>query len=222
MSGNGHLFTYAQTNSPLHRIPAIFKLAATAVLTATVFFLPVLGLEITTVILFSTAIIARIEPIRIKGTLKVIAVYAVFIGLVRYIGAPLNPESLLSIAKESGLYLWRLFLALGTGTILYATTSTLEIREAIEDVQEALPRIPGNSRNTPDFAFSLSLTITFIPRIFDTWYEISLAWNARGGNLSRNPAAAYRRMVHLVPHLLIRLLDMAAKTDQAIQNRKKI
>ncbi len=219
---SGHLFSYNTAETPIHRLSALLKLACVTALTAGVFFFPAAALAGATVFLAVSAVIAMIGLDRAAALAKTFAGYSLFIVLVRFLKIPESTETLVLELRDTLLYLWRLFLALGFGTILYATTSALELRNALEDLQNSIYSRLKCSAFLPDIAFSLSLTIAFIPRIFDLWQEINLAWNARGGGRSRSPAAVYRRIASLVPLLLIRLLDAAARTERAIRNRKPL
>jgi biotin transport system permease protein/energy-coupling factor transport system permease protein len=63
----------------------------------------------------------------------------------------------------------RLVLIVQLSALLFRSTSSMEIREALRTL---LPK---------RIAENISLFICFIPEIFQTWTLINLAWKARGG-----------------------------------------
>lgn len=229
MKGTTSLFGYRPGTTPLHRLPAHVKLAALLPCTAAIFALPVPFLAGASAVLFVLALTARI-PFRVflRNT-RVIFLYGILVALFRFAGKPWDGAVWLREAAESALYLWQLFLVMLAGTLFYETTSTLAIAHALEDLQRWVSglinravRCTGNKASLPripDVAFLLSLTITFIPRIFDTWALLGDAWDARGGSAHRGPAAAVRRVSVLVPLLVSKLLALAADTDRAIRSR---
>jgi len=229
MNDKTSLFGYRHGTTPLHRLPAHIKLAALIPCTAAVFVLPVPMLAGASAVMVLLALTARIPFGVFVRNIRIIFLYGLLVVLFRFAGKPLDGRVWLAEAAESALYLWRLFLVMLTGTLFYETTSTLAIRHALGDFQRVLygftertVRITGKRidiSGLPDVAFLLSLTITFIPRIFDSWAHLNDAWDARGGSAHRGPLAAFRRMTVLVPLLLSKLLALAADTDRAIRSR---
>lgn len=229
MNDFSNLFGYRPGDSPIHRIPAHIKLAALLPCTAAVFALGIPALAGLTVVMLVLSLAAGITfPVFLRNT-RIILIYGILVALFRFTGKPLNGEPWLAEAAESALYLWRLFLVMLTGTLFYETTSTLEIRHALADFQEwvsallsravKLTGIKVKSPELPDIAFLLSLTFTFIPRIFATQALLEDAWDARSGKAHRNPVAAIRRVTVLIPLLVSKLLALAADTERAIRNR---
>jgi len=229
MKDTSNLFGYRPGNSPIHRIPVHLKLAFLLPCTAAVFALPVPALAGASLVFLGLSWLAGISlPVFMRNT-RIVFMYGILVGLFRFVGLPWNAGIWLAYAAESGLYLWRLFLVMLTGTLFYETTGTLEIRHALADIQHRLAAflvrtagIAGIRKpmpELPDVAFLLSLTISFIPRIFEAWSVIEDSWNARGGRTHRNPVAAVRRISLLVPLLVSKLLALAADTERAIRSR---
>lgn len=222
------LFRYRPADTPIHRIPALLKfvgLAAAGVCA----FLPYPVFPIACgFTLITLALLARIPLAAHRQNARILFWYALAILFFRFAG-PLPDASALKLGlAESGIYLFRLALAVLAGTVFFETTSAMEIRHALYRVQDALARIARRilparlspaTRRFPDVAFLLSLTISFIPRIFDAWSRLNRSWDARGGALDRSPRGAWKRLTTLIPLLIITLLDIAAETDRAIQNR---
>jgi len=214
-----HLFAYRSGNSIIHRTPAGIKLLCMIIGTIAACSGSLALLVAISIILGFLVPVSRMKPKTILRNAKIIFWYVVFIFLFRIAGKSLETSVVIEELKETGLYIWQLAVILLTGTIFYETTTNLEIRHTLSSIQNALMRLIGKKINFPDIAFLLSLTITFIPRIFETWENLVHAWNARGGNLHRGIASAWYRLTILVPLLIVKLLSVASDTDRAIRNR---
>lgn len=216
------LFAYNQTVSPLHGIPAGFKIPFIFLLAIPVYSSLAGALGIVTVLVSLTALISRLSLSSWSKTIRIALFWGIFIFVFRIAGSPLTPDTLIGNSLESALYMWRMWVLILSGTVFFETTTSLEIRYALETYQRMMEKIlstilfrPIHLSNT---AFLLSLTLSFIPRIFRVWLSLELSWEARCGN-SRNPVQAFRKISTLLPLLLARLFAMAAETDAAIQNR---
>ncbi len=221
------LFRFNPVVTPIHRIPALAKLCALVAVSFGVFstrlFVPFLAGGALVIL----AIFAKIPLSSHLKNGRILLWYALFVIVFRFAG-PLPPiDAIEQGLAESGLYLFRLALILLAGTVFYETTSTLEIRNALYTIQNAIARMTRRFRTkgskktvrVPDVALLLSLTITFIPRIFDSWIRLNHSWDARGGNLHHGFRASIHRITTLVPLLIISLLAVASDTDRAIRNR---
>ena len=222
------LFRYRPEATIIHRIPALMKLVGLAA-AGVCAFLPNPVFPIACgLALIALALLARIPLAAHRQNARILFWYALAILFFRFAGPLPDAAALKSGLADSGIYLFRLALAVLAGTVFYETTSSLEIRQAIYRVQDALARIAGRllparlspaTRRYPDVALLLSLTISFIPRIFDAWSRLNRSWDARGGARDRSPRGAWKRLTTLIPLLIVTLLDVAAETDRAIQNR---
>ena len=222
------LFRYRPADTVVHRIPALIKLAGLAAVGFCVF-LPNTAFPIACgLALIALALIARIPLAAHRQNARILFWYALGILFFRFVGPLPDAAALKQDLAESGLYLFRLALAVLAGTVFYETTSALEIRHAIYRAQDALARVASRllparlspaQRRYPDVAFLLSLSISFIPRIFDAWSRLNRSWDARGGARDRSPRGTVKRLTTLIPLLIVTLLDLAAETDRALQNR---
>jgi len=214
-----HLFAYRSGNTLLHRTPAGIKLLCMIAGTICAF-----SSSITVLITLSTILVILIPVSKMKlktiyRNVIIVFWYALFIFIFRFAGKPLEKDVFMGELHETLLYIWQIATVLLTGTLFYETTSNMEIQHALSSIQNALIRLTGKKIHIPDLAFLISLTITFIPRIFETWNSLVHAWNARGGNLHRGIRGAWNRLTILVPLLIIKLLSVASDTDRAIRNR---
>lgn len=221
------LFSYRPVQTPIHRVPVAIKLAAMLSLDIAIFscplslLAPILGGI--TVFLAIIAIIARLRSAVCQKNLQILLSFGIFIILFKFAFVPYNPDTIRSGLLDAGIYLWQLGAVLFIGSIFYETTSSLEIHHALSAIQNAIAgvfsRILRKKARLPDIAFQLSLTIHFIPRIFSAWDALNDAWDARGGNRSKKISAYLRRINHLVPLLIAKLLTIAIDTDLAVKNR---
>lgn len=226
------LFAYRSAATPLHRVPAGIKLAAMCALTPVAFAIPLRYLALMGLMLGILFAISRTELKTILRNIAILFWYALFIAVFRITGKPLNTEVILRELTLTGTYIARLAVVLAIGTLFYETTSTLEIKRVLERVQTAVARpfapvrsrvsrFTGRTIEFPNMALLLSLTISFIPRIFDVWTALTIAWEARGGSTHRGISGSWRRLTTLVPLLVVRLLSIAADTDRALRNRSR-
>jgi energy-coupling factor transporter transmembrane protein EcfT len=214
-----HLFAYRSGNTPLHRIPAGIKLLLMIAGTVCAFSGSNTALIALSIILVLLIPVSKMKTKTIFRNAEIIFWYAVFIFTFRIAGKPFEQGVFMKELHETGLYIWQIATVLFTGTFFYETTSNLEIRHTLSSIQNALKRLTGGKMRVPDVALLLSLTITFIPRIFETWKSLVHAWNARGGNRHKGIKGAWNRLTVLIPLLIIKLLSVASDTDRAIRNR---
>jgi len=227
MTGQAPLFRYRPADTPVHRLPAGLKLAGMFLVTVAVFSAGLPGLLASSAALAFLALLARIPASVHLRNLRILLSYALFILAFRLAGTGFEAAFLRRMLGETGTYLWQLSAVLLAGTLFYETTGTLEIRHCLAAVQLFFQRLANRLLRTfdrpeaelPDIAFLLSLTISFIPRIFEAWTDLTRAWDARGGTLHRGLSGAWKRCTVLVPLLIAKLLSVAADTDRAIRNR---
>lgn len=223
MTRNIPLFSYRPIRTPIHRIPGIIKLATMLVLDIAIFSCASPILVVITVFLGITAIIARLRLAVILKNLRLLVSFGIFIVLFKIPFGTLDTEALRDGLTDTALYLWQLAAVLYTGSLFYETTSSLEIHHALSSIQNLIftvfRRLIRKKTHFPDIALLLSLTIHFIPRIFISWNVLNDAWDARGGNRTKGLRVYIRRLTHLVPLLIAKLLSVAIDTDLAIKNR---
>ena len=82
----------------------------------------------------------------------------------------------------------RLTLIIQLSALLFRTTSSIEIRECLNNIElfirrafSALPFLRKHIALKPRFAEYISAFLMFIPEIFSIWTNIDMAWKARGG-----------------------------------------
>ena len=74
----------------------------------------------------------------------------------------------------------KLFCVMQSASILFKTSTTLQIREGIGAIEGAIRHIlPVSKKNT--FTDTIALFICFIPMVYKNWELSKRAWFARGG-----------------------------------------
>jgi energy-coupling factor transporter transmembrane protein EcfT len=230
MKNTASLFSYRSGTTFVHKTPAGIKFILLICLTVAVFTAGNIPLEAASILLVVFFLAARVPVKVFFYNFRVLFWYSVMIYFFRFAGKPYEPDLFGQEMAETGRYVWQIAAVLVAGTIFYETTSSLEIRYFFSSVQSAIQqgidslfhrilRKKLKSSGLPDIALLLSLTITFIPRIFEAWTTLNHAWDARGGNAHKNPAGAFRRFSVLVPALLTKLFAVAFDTDRAVRNR---
>jgi len=216
------LFAYRPGSSPVHRVPALVKLALYALVATGALAVPPLALVPLAACLFAVSCLARLSPASLLGAARALLAYALAVAFFRVLGA--DKDELIPALSDAGVYLARLALILLGGSIFFETTSSCALRAGLESIQDAIQsiieRLPGPTKRlrVPDLALSLSLTVSFIPRVFSAWEKVDRAYRVRAGN-GRGPRAAYRRICVLIPAMILALLAGAVDTDRALRNR---
>jgi biotin transport system permease protein/energy-coupling factor transport system permease protein len=103
---------------------------------------------------------------------------------------PLQDLALAALIPRADFLCAALSLALVVqlSALLFRTTSSVEIREALVTLERRirlilnrLPLLGKIISPQPRFLQNISLFLSFIPEIFESWASIDLAWKARGG-----------------------------------------
>ncbi len=204
---NETAFSYKQGNSFLHRCPAWVKIILIPVISVGIFYLPpyfvVALIALQTLVSFLLHFTLR-EQVR---DLKAVFYYAVFLIFVKIIGNLLAAISMGSLAsfevsvflqvlldflvseKETWLLLLKLFCVIQTASLIFKTSTSLQIREGLEVMELAVRRslhlkpLVDDRPNAP-IAQAVSLFICFIPQVSKNWQQAERAWKARGGRKS--------------------------------------
>lgn len=209
------LFRHQPGTTPVHRCPAGIKVLVLMTLTVLVFSGNRPLLAGASVFVLAAALVARLSAGSLMRLFRIMLFYGLFIALVRITGKARS--TWLHELQETAVYLWKLATVFTAGMVFFESTTAVAIHTLLSRIRTTCTRILHIS--LPDFPRAFSLMLLFIPRIFDTWTGLSRAWDARGGNLGKSLPGGIRKLVTLVPLLIISLLDVAATTDRAVRNR---
>jgi biotin transport system permease protein/energy-coupling factor transport system permease protein len=232
MRGKTVVFRYKKGNSLLHRAPALLKLSVLAALAISIMFLPLSAV--------CAGIAAAIIPALVCGfsvkeqltDIRPALFYALFLCMISACsgivsaGGPAAVSSLRDLihrvrpAYEYGVYIVRLILVMQVSALLFRTSSSIEIKEAVCGAETALRRVlrrlPGAGRISPaaKFGNSIALTISFIPVLFELWEKLNRAYRARGGR------GGLTRFRLLIAALIALSFHYAAQKARALQARE--
>ena len=200
-------FSYKQGSSFLHRCPAWVKILLLPIISLSAFYLPpyfaLAFIALQTLVSF----LLRFTVLEQTRDLKAVFYYAIFLIFVKIIGSlaaaistgslsafelSVFPQALLSFLiseKETWLLLLKLFCVIQTASLIFKTSTSLQIREGLEVMELAVRRslhlkpIVEGRPNAPA-AQAVSLFICFIPQVSKNWQQAERAWKARGGHKS--------------------------------------
>ena len=204
-------WSYHKDTSPIHRTPAGIKLIFLLALslasfipgTGTFFFVIPGAIAI---ILVTLSIIAGISPgtlLRGSGPLFIVVIGVFFFQALEFSPLVFNLQGL----RESIIFCAKIGLAFASGSLLFAVTTPGEIRKSLSRAEAVLHLEKLN------LSLSISLMLGFLPRFFEIWENLNLAWKSRGGK--NTP----RRLVFLVPLVVEQMMLKAAETAEAMEAR---
>ena len=138
-------------------------------------------------------------------------------------GWVLNPSARIKIISPKISFVFlilRFALILQLSALLFRSTTTLEIRDSLNEIEtrirrflSRLPFLKKHIELKPRLGTGIALFAGFIPEIFQTWERIDRAWLARGG---KNNSEKIRTLVFILISLSF---EKAAQKAKAIAAR---
>jgi len=228
----GTVFRYKTIKGPLHKLPAMLKLFLFLPLSLFCMSLPSIYLAMGIIAAVITASLCRFTLGEQLTDFKPAAFYAsLMYGLSVFSTTFENWGSLPFPALAATVFLpradflhaaLRLTLVVQLSALLFRTTSSVEIREALVSLERRirliLKRLPlfGKAISTrPRFLQNISLFLSFIPEIFEAWSTFNLAWKARGGK------QGIVKIKTLVFVLITLSFEKASLKSRALEARQK-
>ncbi len=215
------LFHYRKGNGYLHFMDTRIKLLIILLLSISTFN------SGTTALLTHTTLTTAIFVVEFKQTgilspfkfiknVKFFLIFLILIILIRGFtteGTQIPFISFISIEglQLGALYSWKLFIILIISQLLTSTTDPSNIQGAIHTILKPIPFIRAGQ-----IATMISLTITFIPLLFDQFLEVRNASYSRLGNRSGNPV---KKISSMVLPLLQTTIFRADEIAQAMESR---
>ncbi|MCR5217246.1 hypothetical protein [Treponema sp.] len=183
-------FTYKAGNSFLHKMPAWCKILFIPLLNIFVFKMPFYVAASFLIIQFILALCLKFT---IKEQLKdfsPIIIYAFLLYITAFFSRWAAGGFLLNKAPyiarhtftnaSTGILLLKLFSIIQSASLVFRTSTSLQIREGVGAVESAVRKVlPCSKKNK--FTNTLSLFICFIPMVFKNWNQCRRAWFARKG-----------------------------------------
>ena len=220
------LFSFHPTKSPLTKINPGLKLLLLLIAVISLFYIDL----IPTAILFCLLVVVSL-PLGFSLTSQFQDFKPIFIYILIYYMASIiiNLSQVKILAPvlfipspTIALSMLRLLVSLQLARFFYKTTTTTQLKFSLEKIElqlrELLQRLPicgKKIQSQASFTFSLTMIISFIPRLMSLWNQLELSWKARGG------AAGLKMMYLLFPQLLVLAFTEAENTWQAILSREK-
>lgn len=208
------LFHYRPGNLRLHRADTAMKYLSAIALSIGIFQSSLIELFCLTILLGVLSIPYR-YPMSLKG-LKGFFLLLLAIVISRAATLEGTPIPFIPFFSREGLlsgfhHSWRLILLLIMGQLLLSTTDPSDLQSAIYRLLNPLPLVPAGK-----IATMISLTILFIPLIFDQMLEAREAAEARLASQTRNPVK--KILVTALP-LMQMTLSRADEVAAAMESR---
>ena len=223
MSRKYSLFSYKSGNSFLHKCPSWIKLLF---IPAAGILLLVLPWQFSLAAFLGFALLGFMIHISAREQftdIKPVFFYAVLLCVFQILTLDFkNLQSILSSfadtfswnnQKETVLFLLKLTAVMQSASLLFKTSTSLELREGINLIESRI-RIVLHLKRENTFSELLFMFLNFIPMISGIWQQLSRAWLARGG---KNGIKMY---VSLLPVLFYVSMKKAWNLSRAIDIRK--
>lgn len=227
MMENAQFFHYKTQKTVLHSLPPALKILLILALAVVAFYLPVkICLVLWPILILLSAIFLKFRPSEIFSDQKPILAYVFLLYLA---GLILNLSihiSSLSFPVETWNEVFKDFrkvfipnltylpllahlaLSLEITSIFYRTTSRGQFKDGFSSIEMFITR-----KDSAPLSDTLSLALSFIPRISTFWNKLELAWQSRGGKSS------LKKAVFLFPKLFHAAMREGYEKSLAIQNR---
>lgn len=220
-------YAYRPGNTAIHRMNALIKLFILLAITLSSFFLGPWGLGLGAPIVLWGVLGARLAPRVLfsgSGPLLVTSFLIFLLKAFRWTPPYFDVEG----ALQGLIFIAGISVSFAGGALLFATTTSRDLRKTLMNLEKILliPLVwvfsktsaPWAKRweqalNRPRLALSISLMLSFIPRIFEVWENTELAYRARLGKRGVRGSAA---LILLVTE---RLMEAAGETALALEGR---
>lgn len=225
-------YSYRTVRTPLHRVGAGKKLAGLFILSVAAFFLGPAGLIASALTVAASAIAARMGPRELLAGSRPLAIATVLVAAAGAVSmefaggfrVTIDPDGV----RAGAVLFLGILISFSAGSILFAATTTGELRDALGRAEEAvfgalrsvLAALPSRGckdaaerLRSPDLSLLLALALAFIPRVFAAWEAAEDAHRARCG------AGGIAGVAAVLPLAAERLIESAAETARALEVR---
>lgn len=191
MNPRSTFFHYKKGTTLLHKMPPVIKLVVMLLLSIGAFYVPVIPACILYfVILVLTKAYFKFSAGEIFSDSKPAIVYVIMLYLVCLVSNIVYVIKNGFLEGSFGFYLLQLFqpddkflsmaihlcLSLAITSVFFRTTTILQFSDGFWQIEKFFTNGKSSVVST-----TLSLTITFIPRIAAFWNRLCFAWKSRGG-----------------------------------------
>lgn len=204
---NGFL-SYKQGNSIFHKCPAWIKIIFIPVLSISIFLLPFWFSLALIIIQFIVQLSLKFSFKDYYYDLRPVIFYAVLLYITKILSGGLNFN--FKDEKETIVLLMKLLCMLQSASIMYKTSTPLQIREGFEKIECPVKKILKYKFSISE---ALSIFMIFIPMMSKIWSQSKKAWLIRGGKKN------IRMFIVLLTMLFTVGLKKAWNNSRAIQIR---
>lgn len=206
-------FSYKNGNSFVHKMPVLVKILLIPALNILFFMLPFYFSAVLLVLQFVLACSIGFTLKEQFQDFKPVIYYAVLLYVTGFIAqffaglsasvtvvetsAVVNsssesinlPSILLTALRitftnvSTAIMLLKLFCIMQSASIIFKTSTSLQIREGVASIEIAIRKILPVSKK-PVCTTAVSLFVCFIPMVYKNWEQCKRAWFARGGKKS--------------------------------------
>ena len=223
----GVILSYKQGTSFLHRCPAWIKILVIPAVSIAMFYLPPVFVLCLIALQTLVSFILHFTVREQLGDLRPVIYYAILLVIAKIIGSLAQAISSSTLywpdfyqfvfiarnffiaEKETWLLLLKLFCVMQTASLVFKTSTSLQIREGLEKIELTITR-----KKKAPVAQTLSIFICFIPQVSKNWQQATRAWKARGGKKS------LKMLVVLLPVFFSVGMKQAYNSARAISIRQ--
>lgn len=198
------IFHYHDRDTALNRVDARIKLFSLLLITIVVFNSPDVVIFPIIILLSAAGIAGRIPLPEYRRELAFFFVFGSLIFLTRWLSNGLFSEALYAAL--------RFLTVVAGGLLLTDSTSPEEISLSVFWIIS-----PFSRKRAYEFSAAFSLTISFIPMLFDASSQISEARKARRDRRFRRPL---RRIISMASQLMDQIIDRAEEISYALESRR--
>lgn len=182
-------FSYKAGNSFIHKMPPVLKILLIPALNILFFNLPLQFSLALIVLQFVLCCYLRFSFYQQFCDFKPVIYYAVLLYFTGFIARFLDLKNLSEAAKitfsnaATFIMLIKLFCVIQSASIIFKTSTSLQIRDGIGQIEGAVRKLlPVSKKNK--FTNVVALFVCFIPMVYKNWEQCKRAWFARQGKKS--------------------------------------
>ncbi|NLK45356.1 MAG: hypothetical protein GX297_01680 [Treponema sp.] len=219
MKQKSSLFSYKKGNSFLHKCPSWIKILFIPLINVLFLFLPYQFSLFSVICFFILAFILGISFNEQFTDIKPVFYYVALLFIFQLCSVfSTNTDSLFQNfvetfswknQKESILFLLKLISVMQSSSILFKTSTSLELREGISLIEQKI-RIIFNLKNKNSFTEIIFIFLNFIPLIARIWLSLKKTWKARNGKIG------IKMYIYLLPVLFFVSMKKAWNLSRAI------
>ena len=182
-------FSYISGNSFLHKCPSWIKILFIPVINILFLFLPAYFCLFLIILQISISFLLKFSFKQQLADLKPVIYYAFLLFLMEVFTCVFSEQATFvqrfnfQTQKESIFLLLKLFCMMQSASLVFKTSTSLQLRDGIEKIELCLRKILHLKEKT-SFTNAISMFLNFIPMVTKIWAQTQKAWFARGGKKS--------------------------------------